>query len=203
NRIARYLGRDSIVVFPPVDIDRFGWQGQDGYYLSTARLSPLKRVDRIVDAFLKLPDKNLVVVSGGQDLDELKRRAAGAPNITFRGWVSDAELRTLVGKAIATIYLPRDEDFGMSPVESMAAGKPVIGVAEGGLLETVIPHQTGILLAPNFSEADLVAAVDAMTREKALSLREACEIRARDFSRDRFVAGMHSVISGALQEAGL
>lgn len=200
-RISRYLGRDSVVVPPPVDTDEFSWGGQGDYFLSTARLTPLKQVDRIVDAFLEMPDRKLVVVSGGEELEVLKRRAAGAPNITFRGWVDDAELRALVGNAIATIYLPRDEDFGMSPVESMAAGKPVIGVAEGGLLETVLPDETGVLLPPDFSNDQLKLAVAAMTPQRAAALRAACEARAQAFTREKFVAGMKAVIEEALRQA--
>ncbi|WEX08344.1 glycosyltransferase [Chelativorans sp. AA-79] len=200
-RIQRYLGRDSVIVYPPVDTDRFLWRGQGDYYLSTARLSSLKRVDKIVEAFLRMPEKKLVVASGGEDLEALKQRAAGAPNITFRGWVDDDELLDLVGNATATIYLPREEDFGMSPVESMAAGKPVIGVAEGGLLETIVPEETGILLPPDFSDQDLVAAVRRMTPERALAMRPACEARARRFTRETFVSAMREVIEDALRKA--
>ncbi|WP_420963327.1 glycosyltransferase [Brucella sp. IR073] len=197
-RIRHYLGRESIVVHPPVETDRFSWRGQGDYYLSTARLTPLKRVDRIVEAFLAMPDKRLIVTSGGEELERLKRLAANAPNIEFRGWVNDTELLDLVGNAIATIYLPVDEDFGMSPVESMAAGKPVIGVAEGGLLETVLPDETGVLLPPQFTQADLIAAVRSMTPAKAEAMRYACEARAKDFSRGKFIATMKQLIDDAL-----
>ncbi|WP_404401325.1 glycosyltransferase [Pelagibacterium halotolerans] len=197
-RIRHYLGRDSIVVPPPVDTDHFTWRGQGDYYLSTARLTPLKRVERIVESFKEMPDKRLIIASGGEDLGKLQKMAADAPNITFLGWVTDKELLNLVGNAIATVYLPRDEDFGMSPVESMAAGKPVIGVAEGGLLETIIPDQTGVLLDPAFTTADLVKAIKDMTPEKAASMRMACEERAQLFSRDRFIAGMKAVIEEAM-----
>ncbi len=201
-RIRQFLGRDSIVVHPPADVDRFTWRGQGGYYLSTARLSGLKRVDRIVEAFLAMPDKQLLVVSGGEDRAALERRAANAPNIRFLGWVGDDELQELVGNAIATIYLPVDEDFGMSPVESMAAGKPVIGVAAGGLTETILPGETGLLLSPEFSIADLVAAVRQLTPERALAMREVCEWRAGEFSRDRFLAGMQAILDRARREIG-
>lgn len=200
-RISRYLGRDSVVVPPPVDTDKFAWGGQEDYYLSTARLTPLKQVDRIVDAFLAMPDKKLVVVSGGEELENLKRRTAGASNITFKGWVGDAELRALVGRAIATIYLPKDEDFGMSPVESMAAGKPVIGVAEGGLLETILPDETGVLLPSDFSSDQLKQSVAAMTPASAAKMRASCEARAQAFTREKFAAGMRAVISEALRRA--
>lgn len=193
-RIRHFLGRESVVVYPPVDTEGFRYAGDGNYFLSTARLTRLKRVDLIVRAFLLMPEKKVIIVSGGEELEKLKEIAAGAPNIVFRGWVDDDELRHLVGNATATIYLPIQEDFGMSPVESMAAGKPVIGVAEGGLLETIVPDETGILLAKEFYEADIVAAVRSLSGKRAQEMRSACERRAADFSQHKFFAKIKSLI---------
>jgi len=137
DRTIRYLGHDSLVVHPPCETVRFQWMEAGGFYLSTARVDPLKRVALIVNAFKEMPGKRLVVVSGGADLPRVKGIAEGSPNIEVLGWVNDETLCDLMGRCIATIYIPRDEDFGISPVESMAAGKPVIGVQEGALFETV------------------------------------------------------------------
>jgi glycosyltransferase involved in cell wall biosynthesis len=194
-RISTYLGQSSTLVYPPCDLEAFRWIEQGDYYLSTARLSPLKRVDKIVSAFVGMPDRKLVVASSGEDLEQLKALAAGARNIVFLGWVSDTQLTELIGRAIATIYVPTDEDFGMSPVESMAAGKPVIGVAEGGLRETILDGQTGTLLQPGFTSDDLANAVCELTQERALAMRAACETRAELFSRDRFIEGMRAALA--------
>ena len=192
-RIKHYLDVDSIVVHPPCDTKRFKWLGQGDYYLSMARLDPLKRVDLIVRAFVQMPDKKLVVCSGGSEFATLRKIAAGADNIVFSGWCSDNELTDLVGNAIATIYIPQDEDFGMSPVESMAAGKPVIGVAEGGLLETIKPFETGLLLPAELGVELLCDAVNKMTRSYALAMRESCERQALLFREDVFSREMRSV----------
>jgi glycosyltransferase involved in cell wall biosynthesis len=136
-RTMRYLGHDSLVVYPPCETDRFQWIKAGDFYLSTARVDPLKRVALIVEAFLNMPEKRLVVISGGSDMPKIKKMAERVENIDVLGWVDDEKLCDLMGRCIATIYIPRDEDFGISPVESMAAGKPVIGVQEGALLETV------------------------------------------------------------------
>gem|GEM_PF-627248 len=136
-RFRRFLRYDSLVIYPPCETERFRWIDQGDYYLSTARVDPLKRVDLIVKAFKEMPDKRLVVVSGGADMPKIRKIAEGAPNIEVLGWIGEEHLCNLIGRCIATIYIPMDEDFGISPVESMAAGKPVIGVQEGGLLETV------------------------------------------------------------------
>ena len=92
------------------------------------------------------------------------------------------------------IYLPRDEDFGMSPVEAMAAGKPVIGAADGGLLETVVDGVTGVLLPASVSADSLVDAVRRMTADFASAMKGACETRAQAFSSRRFVARMRTII---------
>ncbi|MBF0200644.1 MAG: glycosyltransferase [Desulfamplus sp.] len=193
-RLKRYVGVDARVIHPPVDTRMFRWLGQKDYFLSTARLEPLKRVDRIVLAFLDMPDQHLVVASGGSDEELLRTMAGDAPNIRFTGWQRDIELATLTGNARATIYLPLDEDFGMSPVESMAAGKPVIGVAEGGILETVVDGKTGVLLHPDFTIEDIRDAVKEMTASRALSMRPACEARASMFTRERFLDSMEKLI---------
>jgi glycosyltransferase involved in cell wall biosynthesis len=189
-RIYNYLGKSSIVVYPPCDVERFSWVGQEDYYLSTARLDSLKRVDLIIQAFIRMADKKLVITSSGAELSRLKRLASGAENITFTGLVNEEELKKQVGCCIATIYVPQDEDFGMSPVESMAAGKPVIGVAEGGLLETIVHDKTGLLINPEPSPEDIISAVNVLTAKRALKMREACEQRANLFRKEIFLEKM-------------
>jgi len=194
SRLRRYLGRDAVVINPPCEVDYFQWGGQGGYYLSTARIEPFKRVDLLVETFKRMPDQRLIITSGGSQLLALRRLAADAPNITFTGWLDDAALRQLIGNAIATLYVAKDEDFGMSPVESMAAGKPVIGVAEGGLLETVLDGETGLLLPPELTAEAIANAVRTLNARRALTMREACERRARRFSREIFLEKMWAIL---------
>jgi len=193
-RLKTHMGLDSHVIYPPCETGKFQWLGQDGYYLSTARLENFKRVDMIIRAFLQMPDKKLVVASGGSELERLRRLSQDSPNIIFTGWTNEEELLKLMGNAIASIYLPIDEDFGISPVESMAAGKPVIGVREGGLLETVAHEETGFLIPSNPSEEDLIEAVQKMGTETARAMRGACEARAPQFDKKIFVEKMHAVL---------
>ena len=195
SRIHEYLGMESQVIYPPVDTRRFSWIEQGDYFLSTARLDPLKRVDTVIKAFRLLPEQKLIITSGGSELERLKALAEGTTNIHITGWVSEAKLRELVGGARATIYIPRDEDFGMSPVESMAAGKPVIGVRSGGLLETVIPGRTGSLIAADPHPEELCDAVDELTAERALSMRQDCEARAQEFRESVFLQRMADAIN--------
>lgn len=193
-RLKRYLGIDAVVVNPPIETDRFRWVDEGDYFVSMARLEDFKRVDVLVDAFRAMPDQKLVVASGGQALAGLRARAAGASNILFTDWVSDARMAELVGRARATLYIPMDEDFGMSPVESMAAGKPVIGVAEGGLLETVVDGETGLLLPSAPRAEDVIDAVARLDGRRALAMRAACEVRAAQFSREIFLEKMRALL---------
>lgn len=193
-RIQHYLGKDSIVIPPPIAVDKFNWMEQGDFYLSVARLESYKRVELIVRSFMHMPDKKLIVASGGSDLERLKNLAKEYNNIEFTGWCDDKQLWDLVGCCIATIYIPPDEDFGMSPVESMAAGKPVIGVAEGGLLETIVHGETGLLISPEVDKELLIDAINLMTKDRALAMRDACEARAQLFRTEVFIEKMKKAI---------
>lgn len=194
-RIRRYLSLDATVVYPPCEVERFCWLGQRDYYLSTARLDRLKRVDLCIRAFRAMPDKRLLVVSAGDQESTLRALAAGARNIEVLGEVSERRLIDLIGGAVATLYLAVDEDFGLSPVESMAAGKPVIGAGGGGLLETLVDGSTATLLSAEPEVDEVVGAIREMTPERALSMRVACEARARRFSQAAFAERLGKVLA--------
>lgn len=195
-RIAAYLGREALVVHPPCETGKYKWRGQNGFYLSAARLDSLKRVDVVVRAFKEMPDKKLVVVSDGPERAGLEALARGGGDIEIQGLVSEAEYARLMGECIATVYIARDEDFGMTPVESMAAGKPVIGVAQGGLNETVVHGETGLLLKPECGPGDVAGAVREMSPGRAIQMREACEARAKLFDSGVFLKRMRGVAQG-------
>ena len=194
-RIKHYLDRDAIVIYPPIDTGRFSWSKQGDFYLSTARIEPYKRVKQIVQAFMQMPDKKLVVASGGSQLPELQEMALDYGNIHFTGWCEAEQLQQLMGSCIGTIYLPIDEDFGMSPVESMAAGKPVIGVAEGGVMETVIDGKTGFLCPAKPLVEDIKVAIEKLSPEVALEMREDCETHAECFSSEIFFDKMAKLLA--------
>ena len=194
-RIKKYLGHDAVVVHPPIDIDRFRWLSDGDYYVSLARLENFKRVDRIVEAFLRMPQRKLVVLSGGAEYDRLLQLAQGADNIRFVGWQPESEIQRWIGGCRAAIYVPMDEDFGMSPVEAMAAGKPVIGVAEGGLLETIVDGKTGALIRGALSPESLVAAVERLESLNPPAMRFACEERASQFSKSVFIEKMLKLLA--------
>jgi glycosyltransferase involved in cell wall biosynthesis len=193
-RIKQYLHRDSVVVYPPCNTLLFKNLGQGNYFFSWARLYPIKRVDKIVEAFTRMPDKKLIVASGGPDEERIRKLAEGHSNITILGWISDEDLLKYVGNCLATIYIPVREDFGMSPVESMTAGKPVIGVAEGGMLEVIEDGKNGVLLKSDFTIDDIILAVKNTTSDVAKKMEEECLRTAEKFTEEKFVEGIEKVI---------
>jgi glycosyltransferase involved in cell wall biosynthesis len=156
-RIAKYYGRESDLIYPPADTSRFRPAPSPGdYYLVVGRLVPYKRIDLAVQACTQL-GLPLKVGSTGRDLERLK--AMAGPTVEFLGWVPDEELPELMGHCRAFLF-PGAEDFGITPMEAMAAGRPVIAYAYGGALDTVIEGVTGTL----FREQTLESLVDALRR---------------------------------------
>lgn len=132
-RIKREYGLDSVVVHPPVDVDRFRPSPRGERLLVVSRLLPYKRIDLVVDA-AKQSGIGLDVVGTGPALDDLRRRAG--PSVRFHGRLPDGEVTALMQSCLA-FCLPGREDFGITAVEANAAGKPVVALAAGGALETL------------------------------------------------------------------
>lgn len=139
-RISKYYGRESSLIYPPVDASKFSVAPtQENYYLSGGRLVPYKRFDLVVEAFNKLGTP-LRIFGEGPELAKLKKMAK--PNIEFLGKITDEEKKELYRKCLAFIH-PQEEDFGLMVIEAMASGRPVIAYAKGGAMETVIEGKTG------------------------------------------------------------
>jgi glycosyltransferase involved in cell wall biosynthesis len=197
SRLIKYCRKDSqAVIWPPVDVNKFKWISQENYYLSFGRVDKLKRVGDIVKAFQKMPDKKLKVSSSGNDFENVKNLARGYDNIEIIGWVSDEDLKELVGKCIATIYVPIDEDAGMAPLESNSAGKPCICNRDGGFVEIIEDGVNGKFVPKDYSIDDIVLAVKELDKEKALATREACEGKAKEYSKEEFLGKVRGVVEG-------
>ncbi len=175
--------RDSTVIYPPVEVDRFTPQApREGYYMTVSRLVAHKRVDLVVEAFnrLKLP---LVVVGEGPERSRLERSAQA--NVRFLGFQSDEKVASLLNRARGFISAC-EEDFGISMVEAQAAGCPVIAFGQGGALETVLEGQTGVF----FREPDPASLTEAVLRCESLNSQfEPKQIseNARRFNKGRFL----------------
>ena len=186
-RIRRIYGRESIVVHPPVDTQRFTPDPSapvGGYFLIVSRLIPYKRVDLAVEAFRALPQEKLIVVGSGRDRTALE--ATAPANVTFLGW-QPAERQLGLVRCCKAFLFPGLEDFGIAPVEAMSAGRPVIAFRGGGALDTVIPGRTGLFFDEQTPEAlqQAIVQFDPRAFDPA-----ACRARAEKFSRDSFRSRM-------------
>ena len=149
-RIKRFYQRDSTVIYPPVDTERFqAASSPEDYFLIVSRLIPYKRIDIAIQAFndLGLP---LFIIGEGRDEERLK--AMAGPKINFLGRLPDGQLTYYLARCRALVF-PGHEDFGLVPLEAMACGRPVIAYAGGGALETVVEGETGLLFSQQSAEA--------------------------------------------------
>jgi glycosyltransferase involved in cell wall biosynthesis len=190
-RINKYYGRQATIVYPPVDTRRFATTRPPGnYYLIVSRLVPYKRVDLAVEAFnrLGLP---LKVVGDGRDHAALRDRAA--PNVEFLGRVSDPEVVALIQGCRGFLF-PGEEDFGITPVEAQAAGRPVVAYGAGGALDTVLDGETGV----HFGEQTVASLISGVRRLESLSLDS---VRIADHARRFDITIFGQEISAAVAEA--
>lgn len=139
-RVARYYRRSATVIHPPVALQRYqpGVPAED-FYLIVSALVPYKRIDLAVAAFNRI-ERPLVIVGDGPEKARLQEMAG--PTVSFREWLSDAELDAHFNRCRALIF-PGEEDFGIVPVEAQACGKPVVALRRGGALETVVGYDGG------------------------------------------------------------
>ena len=194
-KILEYYGRESQVIYPPVDLSRFKpGDTKADYYLMVGAFAPNKRVDLAVHAFnkLKLP---LKISGSGQD-EEYCRSIAGE-TIEFLGTLSNEKLLELYQQARALVF-PGEDDFGITPLEAQACGTPVIAFAAGGVLETVT-DQTGLFFKEQKVEA-LVKAVEIMERKWEVFVPEKFQEQLSRFGRGHFKEQMaHAIEFGYRQ----
>ncbi|HCD1492968.1 TPA: glycosyltransferase, partial [Klebsiella pneumoniae] len=134
-RIKKVYGREADVIYPPVDVERFKLKREkQDFYLTASRLVPYKRIDLIVEAFSKMPEKKLVVIGDGPEMSKI-RKIAGA-NIEILGFQPNDVMEEYMMDAKAFVFAA-EEDFGITPVEAQACGTPVIAFGKGGVLETI------------------------------------------------------------------
>jgi glycosyltransferase involved in cell wall biosynthesis len=189
-RIRKHYGRDSELLYPPIDTERFTPGGDVAdYYLVASRAVPYKRIDLAVEATARAGRK-LVLVGD-------RHRCADAAHVTPLGHVSNDRLVELMRGARALLF-PQHEDFGMTALEMNACGRPVIAFGSGGAVETVIDGYTGILVPEQTPEAFVWGI------ERLESLRfdpQSLRFHAERFSRERFVSSLRELIARAWREA--
>lgn len=194
-RIRKIYSRKSRVVYPPVTLStRTQPMARSNHFLAASRLVPYKNIEQIVEAFNLLPHLHLVVAGKGPEANHL-RKIAG-PNVTFAGYVEDAELRQLMATARAFVFAA-EEDFGIITVEAQSEGTPVLALGRGGSRETVAENKTGM-----FFEEPTPAAIAACLA-KFVALEDtfspvACRQQASQFSNERFRKEFADIVKKAM-----
>jgi glycosyltransferase involved in cell wall biosynthesis len=192
-RIRRYYNRRATIVYPPVDTIFYhpDTTVPGSHFLIVSALVPYKRIDLAIAACQRAGAR-LRIVGDGPDRARLEQNAAGG--VEFTGRLSDEEIRGEYRSALA-VLMPGEEDFGIVPVEAQACGRPVVALARGGALETVIPGDTGVL----FAEPTVESLVSALEQVSTISFDpDRLRDHARQFSRTRHLERMRQVIDETL-----
>ncbi|MBL8880272.1 MAG: glycosyltransferase [Phycisphaerales bacterium] len=194
DRIRRAYGRESTVVYPPVEIPEApppASAKRERFFLCVGHHVAYKRLDLAVEA-TRMIDRELIVIGEGPGVEALRR--GPPPHVRLLGWQPDEVVRDHYRRAAALLF-PGEEDFGIVPVEAMAHGCPVIAFGVGGAAETVIHARTGVLFRAQVPDQ----VVEAIRTAERISFDE-MELyeRARQFSHPRFLAAMRAVCSAAL-----
>ncbi|GIP44132.1 glycosyl transferase [Paenibacillus sp. J45TS6] len=200
-RIQKVYNKNAITIYPPVDVSMFQYQEiKQDYYLTASRLVPYKKVDLIVEAFSKMPDKTLYVIGDGPDMEKVK--SFQSSNVKLLGYQSTEDLRKYMQNAKAFVFAA-EEDFGITPVEAQACGTPVIAFGKGGALETVIgnPEIEKELTGLFFYEQTTESLIDAVERFESIMngiLPQNCREHALKFSNERFREEFNQLVQSYL-----
>lgn len=197
-RIRKSYRRDAEVIYPPVDVAGFSLErDKQDFYLTASRMVPYKKIDLIVRAFNEMPEKQLVVIGDGPDMDKIT--ASAGPNIKVLGYQPFDVLRQHMQKAKAFVFAA-EEDFGIAPVEAQACGTPVIAYGKGGATETVlgfgdVSEPTGIFFNEQRTQS-IVNAVHCFEENQDVFSAEVCRANALRFGpevfREKFSALVYS-----------
>lgn len=192
SKVEKYLHRDAEVVYPPIDTSKYSFKESGDFWLSVNRLYPEKRVELQIEVFRQMPLEKLIIIGDFAAGDFGSRYAAKISrnlptNVELHGALAESELIDLYARCKGLITTAMDEDFGMTPIEAMAAGKPVICVNEGGYRESVINGSTGVLVEPDAK--DIIRAIDIINRNPE-QYRKACEAQAKKFDESIFIKTM-------------
>lgn len=199
DRIKKYLGEDSVVIYPPTDTSGHQFSKSKNFWLSVNRLVRYKRIDLQLKAFSRLPDENLVVVGsyekGISYFEGYKKylESIRPNNVRLLTQVAGKELKELYTQCKGLIATASDESFGMTPVEAMVWGKPVIAAAEGGYKESVVDGVTGILIE-DINEDKIIEAIKLIGKSPE-KYKEACLKRAQEFDTKIFINRIKRKIS--------
>ncbi len=191
-RIKKFFHYEAPIIYPPIDTSLYHNDGDHGYWLSVNRLIGHKRVDVQVEAFRQMPEEQLLIVGSYEQSLHFRKYASRIrhslpANIQIKSWIDDETLRKLYARCRGFITTSHNEDFGLTVLEAMASGKPVIASDEGGYRETVIDG-TGIRIAP-VTQQNLICAIRELAGKTHL-FKDAAQKRADEFNYPRAVKSL-------------
>lgn len=194
-RIKKIYRRNAEVIYPPVDIANFSLEtNKEDYYLTASRMVSYKKIDIIVDAFSKIPNKKLIVIGDGPEMTKIKLKAT--KNIELLGYVSNSILLQTIQKAKAFIFAA-EEDFGIAPVEAQACGTPVIAYGKGGALETITEGKSGLF----FNQQKPQSIMDSVSEFEKINFDpEIVRDNSQKFSKERFEREFKGFVDKKIQE---
>ncbi|MBN1871836.1 MAG: glycosyltransferase [Candidatus Omnitrophica bacterium] len=197
-RVEKYLKREATVIYPPTDTSQYYFGKSGDYWLSVNRLVSHKRVDTQIEAFKMLPNERLIIVGSYEQSEHFRIyvdyiKSIQPKNVEILHWVDKETLIDLYANCKGFITTSKDEDFGMTPIEAMASGKPVIAPNEGGYKETVIDGLTGRLI-DNINVYSLAEAIKEVGKN-LLKFKSSCIDRAKQFDTAIFMAKVKALIN--------
>ncbi|MFC1855045.1 glycosyltransferase family 4 protein [Thermodesulfobacteriota bacterium] len=192
-RIKKIYDRDAVVIYPPVDVDGSELvDNKDDFYFTASRMVPYKKIDLIVEAFSKMPDKKLIVIGDGPDFKKVSSKAGS--NVKILGYQPNDVLADHMKRAKAFLFAA-EEDFGIIPVEAQSYGTPVIAYAKGGALETVVDGKTGLFFDKQTPDS-LVSAIARFEAEINTFDSKVIKDNSESFSNSRFMKEFEDFING-------
>ena len=193
-RINKYYHADSKVVYSPANVEKIEMaKGEpDDYFVIVSRLEPYKKIELAIEAFNKM-NKQLIIIGVGSELSTLKKQAGST--VEFLGWQSDESVYEYLRNAKALIF-PGEEDYGLTPIEAMACGRPVVAYSKGGVTETVVSGKTGVFFDEQTPES-LISAVEKLESSYSNFYPDACRYQAEKFSVAKFNESFLSTLDQA------
>lgn len=193
-QLKKFYKKKISVIYPPINIKQYSLGVKGKYFLSANRHEKDKNIDKIISVFKRLHNKKIIITSEGSQTKKLKEISKNNKNIIFTGLVSNRKYLKLLKNCIATIYLSENEDFGMSAIESLSVGKPVIAINSGGLKEILIKNNNSFFVNKTKIEKDLFKIISEKSNKDFFNLRHKCRKTIYKFNETIFIKKIKSII---------
>lgn len=195
-RIFKVYRREATTIYPPVAVTDFdATRTKEDFYFTCSRMVPYKKIDIIVEAFSKMPDKKLVVIGTGPDMNKIQKLKSA--NVEILGYQPFSVLKDYMERAKAFVFAA-EEDFGITPVEAQACGTPVIAYGKGGALETIVDRRTGMFFYEQNASA-IISAIHDFEQIEGIFQKDEIVSNAHKFSTEKFIANIKDFVASHVE----